>query len=395
MVPENFKSIIHDFTVDLLTTFPEYSEQLTKWTTASPEEIEVLYKYCLAVYPERFFDIVYQNGDIFVPDDKDKENVVNTEFLPDVDFKLLFNCEGVSEKTKQVMWKYLQLLLFNVIGSIDDKSKFGDTASMFDGIDENTLHEKLQETMEGLGDFFKDMASEAGTEDKREFTFDAKDGIPSTDDMHEHLKGIFDGKIGKLAKELAEEISGDFTDIMGDMEETTGTTQDVLKKLMKNPKKMMGLVKKVSEKLTTKMDSGEISKDEIMKEATDIMAKMREMGGGGEKLNDMLKKFAGGMGLGKDVKIDMNAMDRMTQKDATKERLRAKMEQNKQKREQGNFVVEQSAKPNAFVYRVPGEETQQRSSIQQKLADDKLIAELEGTSANKKKADKGKKKKTK
>jgi hypothetical protein len=331
---------------------------------------------------------VYQNGDIFAPDGKD-----NTEFLPDVDFKLLFNCDGVSEKTKQVMWKYLQLLLFNVIGSVDDKSKFGDTASMFDGIDENTLHEKLKETMEGLGDFFKDMAGSSETgEDKREFTFDPKEGIPSTDDMHEHLKGIFDGKIGKLAKELAEEISGDFTDIMGDMEETTGTTQDVLKKLMKNPKKMMGLVKKVSEKLTTKMDSGEISKDEIMKEATDIMAKMREMGGGGEKLNDMLKKFAGGMGLGKDMKIDTNAMDRMTKKDATKERMRAKMEQNKQKREKENFVVEQSTNPNAFVYRVPGEEAQQRSSIQQKLADDKLIAELEGTSANKKKGSKGKKK---
>jgi hypothetical protein len=391
MVPENFKSIIHDFTVDLTTTFPEFSHVLTKWTTASPEEIEVLYKYCLAVYPERFFDIVYQNGDIFAPDSKD-----NTEFLPDVDFKLLFNCDGVSEKTKQVMWKYLQLLLFNVIGSVDDKSKFGDTASMFDGIDENTLHEKLKETMEGLGDFFKDMAGSSETgEDKREFTFDPKEGIPSTDDMHEHLKGIFDGKIGKLAKELAEEISGDFTDIMGDMEETTGTTQDVLKKLMKNPKKMMGLVKKVSEKLTTKMDSGEISKDEIMKEATDIMAKMREMGGGGDKLNDMLKKFAGGMGLGKDMKIDTNAMDRMTKKDATKERMRAKMEQNKQKREQGNFVVEQSTNPNAFVYRVPGEEAQQRSSIQQKLADDKLIAELEGTIKNKKKVDKGKKKKDK
>jgi hypothetical protein len=195
------------------------------------------------------------------------------------------------------------------------------------------------------------------------------------DEMHEHLKGIFDGKIGKLAKELAEEVSGDFTDIMGDMGETTGTTQDVLKRLMKNPKKMMGLVKKVGDKLTQKMDSGEISKDEIMKEATDIMAKMREMGGGSDKLNEMLKKFAGG--LGKDMKVDVNAMDRMTQKNATKERMRAKMEERK-KGKDNNYVVEPSAQPNTFVYRVPGEEVQQRSSIQQKIEDDKLIAELGG-----------------
>ena len=387
--PENFKSIVHDFTADLLNTFPEFAPALTKWDNPSPEDIDTLYKHCLTVYPERFFDIIYQNADIFSPT---CEIHANTMFLPELDFKLLFNCEGVSDKTKQVIWKYLQLILFNVVGSVDDKSKFGDTASMFDGIDENMLHEKLQETILGLGDFFKDMGAGKetkagnggeggdggdGGEEKREFTFDPKDGIPNMDDMHEHLKGIFDGKIGKLAKELAEEVSGDFTDIMGDMGETAGTTQDVLKRLMKNPKKMMGLVKKVGDKLTQKMDSGEISKDEIMKEATDIMAKMREMGGGNDKLNEMLKKFAGG--LGKDMKVDTNAMDRMTQKNATKERMRTKMEDRKKEKERDkNFVVEPSVQPNTYVYRVPGEEVQQRSSIQQKIDDDKLIAELGG-----------------
>ena len=388
--PENFKSIVHDFTADLLNTFPEFASVLTKWDNPTPEEIDVLYKHCLTVYPERFFDIIYQNVDIF---SSTSEVQANTMFLPGIDFKVLFNCEGVSDKTRQVIWKYLQLLLFNVVGSIEDKSKFGDTASMFEGIDENMLHEKLQETILGLGDFFKDMGAGKDTgsgeggkggeggeggkgerEEKHEFTFDPTEGIPNMDDMHEHLKGIFDGKIGKLAKELAEEVSADFTDIIGDMRETAGTTQDVMKMLMKNPKKMMGLVKKVGDKLTQKMDSGEISKDEIMKEATDIMAKMREMGGGSDKLNEMLKKFAGG--LGKDMKVDVNAMDRMTQKNATKERMRTKMEDRKKEKEKENrerdknFVVEPSAQPNTFVYRVPGEEVQQRSSIQQKMDDD-------------------------
>lgn len=392
--PENFQSIVHDFTSDLLTTFPEFSHLLVKWTTATAEDIDGLYKYCLTVYPERFFDILYQNVDIFT------DVSLNTTFLPELDFKLLFHCEGVSDKTKQVIWKYLQLLLFNIIGSVDNKSSFGDTASIFDGIDENTLQEKLQETMEGLGDFFKDIgnkqeenSADGGEKEKREFSFDPKDSMPNLDDMHEHLKGVFDGKIGKLAKELAEEISDDFTDLVEDTGDTNGTTQDVLKKLMKNPKKMMGLVKKVSDKLTQKMGSGEISKEEIMKEATDIMAKMREMGGGGEKLNDMLKKFAGGM-MGKDTKIDMNAMNRMTTMDATKERLRAKMEKNKQKKGSADFIVEPTSKPNNFVYRVPGEEPQQRSTMQQKLDDDKLIAELGGDvivkTNKKKKSGKGK-----
>jgi hypothetical protein len=381
---DNFKTIIHDFTIDLTTTFPEFSHFWSKWTDATTEEYQTLFAYCLTVFPERFFDIMYQNAEIFV-----LSSEVNTMFLPDVNFKILFNCEGVSDNTKKTIWKYLQLMLFNTIGSIDDKSKFGDAASIFDGIDENTLQDKLKETMEGLGDFFKDMGKTAETApddgNRQEFTFDPKDGIPNMEDIHEHLKGVFDGKIGKLAKELAEEISGDFNDLVG---ETTGSTQDVLKNLMKNPKKMMGLVKKVGDRLTEKMDSGEISKDEIMKEAGDIMAKMKEMGGGADKLNDLFKQFAG-----KNMRVDTNAMDRMTKKEAIKERMRKKMEANKN----AHCVFEKvSAETENYVYRVPGAETQARSSAQQKLDDDKLIAEFEKPSKDKdKNKDKSAKKKDK
>ena len=381
---DNFKTIIHDFTIDLTTTFPEFSHFWSKWTDATTEEYQTLFAYCLTVFPERFFDIMYQNAEIFL-----LSSEVNTMFLPDVNFKILFNCEGVSDNTKKTIWKYLQLMLFNTIGSIDDKSKFGDAASIFDGIDENTLQDKLKETMEGLGDFFKDMGKTAETApddgNRQEFTFDPKDGIPNMEDIHEHLKGVFDGKIGKLAKELAEEISGDFNDLVG---ETTGSTQDVLKNLMKNPKKMMGLVKKVGDRLTEKMDSGEISKDEIMKEAGDIMAKMKEMGGGADKLNDLFKQFAG-----KNMRVDTNAMDRMTKKEAIKERMRKKMEANKN----AHCVFEKvSAETENYVYRVPGAETQARSSAQQKLDDDKLIAEFEKPSTDKiKNKDKSKESKKK
>ena len=341
------KPIIVDLVNDLNTTFPEYTDLWSKWLTAEPADFDVLFQYCLAVYPERFFDILYQNTDIF-----DKTSTMNVEFLPDVDFKILFNCDGVTESTKKTIWKYLQLILFNVVGSIDDKSKFGDAASMFDGIDEKVLQEKLKETMEGIGELFKD---------SEEFTFDKTEGMPKVDDIHEHLKGIFDGKIGKLAKELAEEISGDFADMVGDGDQ--GTTQDVIKQMMKNPKKMMDLVKTVSDKLTSKIDSGEITKDEIMKEAGSIMAKMKEMGGG-DKLNEMLKKFAGNMG--KNMKVDMNAFDRMTKQEANKERIRKKLDARKA------VVVQKSA--NEFVYSIPGEEGQQRSTP---LNDAQLIAEFE------------------
>ena len=61
-------------------------------------EKKQLSDYCLQIYPERFFDIIYQNDDIFKP-----ENNVNTYFLPSLDFKIIFNDPTVSENTKKTI----------------------------------------------------------------------------------------------------------------------------------------------------------------------------------------------------------------------------------------------------------------------------------------------------
>ena len=387
-IPENFKSIIVDFTNDLSITFPEYSNVWDTWKTGNEAMYKELFEHCLTSFPERFFDILYQNVEIFEP-----TNETNTVFLPNIDFKLLYNCQGVSENTKKTIWKYLQLLLFTVVGSVKDKSIFGDTANMFDGIDENDLQEKLKDTMEGITNFFENMGVDLdetaenkettgdSEEQKHEFKFDPKEGMPNIEELHEHLRGLFDGKIGTLAKELAEEISGEFSNILGedfaaDGENAAHTTQDVLKKMMKNPKKMMDLVKTVGDKLKNKMDSGEISKDEIMKEATDILAKMKQMGGGSE-LNEMLKKFAGGMGgMGKNMRINTSALNQMTKKEEMKQRMRNKIEAKRQQMQMSanaaNVVIDQGSAPNNYVFRMPGEEQQQRSSVP--LTDEELVA---------------------
>mgnify|MGYP007000456491 len=64
----------------------------------------------------------------------------------------------------------------------------------------------------------------------------------------------------------------------------------IIQKLMKNPAKIMDLMKKVSSKLESKMASGEISKDEMMREAQTLLSQMKEMGGE-QGLNDMLKQM--------------------------------------------------------------------------------------------------------
>ena len=391
-IPTNFKSTISDFISDLSTTFPEHMHLWDKWSTMDDEIYQELFDYCLLVYPERFFDILYQN-DIFEDDSN-----VNTLFLPEVEFKILFKSEGVTEQTKQTIWKYLQLILFSVVGNVKDKNIFGDTANMFEGIGEEELEGKMKETMENIGDFFKNMGldekadeSAGETTEKEEFKFDKMEGMPDLGNLQEHLKGLFDGKIGKLAKELAEELSKDLPSMLEMDENENTTTQDVLKNMMKNPKKMMNMIKTVGDKIQTKMDDGEISKDELMSEASGIMSKMKEMGGTSE-FNKILKKFAGGMGMGKGAKVNTAALNRMSKMESTRDRLLRKMNANK-----SNVNLTKGEGDN-FVFSISEEEKQERSTAQAK-SDADLIAAFENdkplvqpkTKSNKKKKAKSKK----
>ena len=56
------------------------------------------------------------SSEIFKEDDE-----TNVYFLPQVSFRFLFNCEGITETTKKAIWKYLQLMLFAVIKNVTTK----------------------------------------------------------------------------------------------------------------------------------------------------------------------------------------------------------------------------------------------------------------------------------
>ena len=384
-IPENFNQTILDFIVDIETTFPEHTHILEKWKNMTSDVQQTLYEYISQVYPERFFDILYQNTEIFQNDE------INTKFLPELDFKVLYNDETVSDNTRQVLWKYLQLILFLVVGNIKDKSMFGESANIFDGIEEDELGNKLKETMDDLGGFFKNMGlnMDQTQEEEKQSTpeCDASSGLPNIENLQDHLKSLFDGKIGKLAKDLAEEISTDFSSVLGDFgeidENNPPSTNDILKKLMKNPKKIMDLVKTVGSKIKSKMDDGEINKEDLMGEASEILSKMKEMGGTDE-MNEILKKFAGTMG--KNMKIDKNALNRMSKTEAMKERMRQKLEK---KQQEYNITEEEGKKKFSLV----DEDKQERSTKTQAQIDEELIASFVEPPVVNKKSKKSKKKK--
>ncbi len=334
VIPEEFKKVVKDFVRDIRATFPEYETFVQKWwkdrdyfaSMENEEEREALiekteknnlkflFKFCLKRYPPRFFDILYQNADIF-----SEESEVETEFLPYIHFKNLWQCE-ISDKTRETIWKYLQLILFSVVGSLENKEAFGDTSKLFEAINEDEFKSKLEETLNGMQDIFKDRPSGEGVPLQENFQ-----GMPNADDIHGHISEMMNGKLGELAKEIAEETAADLN---MDMEGATNV-QDVFQKLFKNPGKLMSLVKNVGSKLESKMKSGDIKESELIAEASEIINRMKNMPGMGN-MQEMLSK----MGLGslpKGAKLDLNAMEeklKQTMKTAKmKERMRQKVDE--------------------------------------------------------------------
>jgi len=328
--PDEFYKIINDFTSDIVTTFPEYSGIIARWWNrptdnseqARQKETLFVFRHCVKMYPERFFDILYKNTDIFV-----EGSEISTEFLPGIVFKQLWNLD-ISDNTKETIWKYLQLILFSVIGCVHNKTDLGDTAKLFEAIDEEELKKKLHETLEGMQNLF-DTGETQGTNASPNINME---NMPNAEDIHEHINSMMGGKLGKLAMELAEETA---TDLNLDMN-NTGDAKDVFEKLFKNPGKMMSMVKNIGSKIDDKIKSGEIKESELMQEGMELLEKMKTMPG----MGDMSKIFSqmGIPGLGKGSKLNTGAMEanlnRNMKAAKMKERIRAKAQANAKAKEQ-------------------------------------------------------------
>ena len=433
VVPEEFKKVLTDFINDFTTTFPEYSDKLkdnfvvvsvkndgnvVAEEVLDESRVKFLYEYSKKVYPMRFFDILYKNADIFSKDTKDTKDTkeyVDVHFLPEIDFREVWNTPDISKNTRDTIWKYLQLILFSIITNISDRDSFGDTAKLFEAINEDELKNKLEETIKNMQDIFMGGAGSESKEgagagagagagefpnfgdgiDMKDFekfaeqfkNFSAEgmpgmegidmskfpgfnfnnmgagagaggnDGdtsaeskktpeMPNPEAIHEHISKLLNGKIGSIAKEIAEETANDF-DLGIDMENTENINMgSVFQKLFKNPGKLMNMVKNVGKKLDDKFKTGDLKESELMQEASDLLSNMKNMPGMGD-LSSMLSKLGmsglGGLGGlaglgGKGGKVNMGALQSHLQQNMKnakmKERMQSKLQQKQQQQQQ-------------------------------------------------------------
>ena len=357
----DYHKIFSEFISDILNTFPEYTQIVSRWWSSEADEetkvkeTENLINHCKRVFPERFFDILYKNDKMF-----SLENNINTEFLPGILFKHLWNLD-VSENTKEIIWKYLQLILFSVIGDVHNDGDFKDTAKLFEYIDENELKEKLEETFSNMNGVFGNAFNASGTDGDAN-KMDTSFNMPNVEEINEHINSMLGGKLGKLAMELAEETANELSEDLDENMSDETDSKKVFEKLFKNPTKMMNIIKNIGSKLDEKIKSGEINESELMTEGAELLQKLKNTAGMGD-IQKMFSQF-NIPGLNKGSKVNVNAMESQLNKNIKhakmKERIKSKLEAKHAKQELEKLLQTQ-------------QQTQTQENQSNPLSDEELV----------------------
>jgi len=329
---KKFNKIFTDFIDDINLVFPEYeifNKKIYNDFKSTSDDIKEkalneLYDYCKKKFPKHFFDILYKNEKIFETEEY---------FIPEISFKSIWEIE-TSEDTKTKIWQYLQLILMCITENMEDTNDFGDATQLFDLLDDNEFKEKLAETFEELTNRFDQDISGIDLDKEMEDISFNENYIKDTFDpekIHEHLSKLLEGKIGCLAKEIA----GDTLNDLG-IDASNGNTQEIFQTLIKDPSKLMLLMKKIGDKIENKIKKGEINKDELMSEASELFKNMKDMPGFEDMFNKMAKSHMGRKG-GKVP--SMNSMESMLEKNMKASKQRKKMLERLQEKQQREMSI--------------------------------------------------------
>lgn len=283
--------LVRNFVTDLLPTFPELADALTP----IPELTEEQFITATAPhYAHSFFYLLQKNDAVFA------EATKPLGFLPGVDFRQVWKiAEELSEGTREAIWRHLQLVMFNLIPKISDKSQFGDSASLFEAITPEQLQEQLETAFADL---------EPGEETTPE------EAEAAANQFTEHISGLMGGNLGRLATEIAEEVGSE-------LGLTRNATQKEVMQLLRDPMRMIKLVKKIGNKLQEKIASGEVKESELLEEAAEVVGKLKEVPGA-ERLRQM---FGGGASSKASQAATKAALNQRIGKAKTRERLQAKL----------------------------------------------------------------------
>ncbi len=310
---ENSNKLFKSFIDDICEVFPEYKKRLMKYyqsTFENDNNEDPKLKDFLDNINEISEKIV--NKDITVFED-------DPIILQNVSFKLLWNSEGISDQTKNSIWKYLQTFCAINIQNESEKGKIKDVIKSIESNekvkDKETLKnmKKLQKLNEqfDIQEIEKVIEQNPDTVDK---------GMNEMDKMFENTS------IGQIAKEITEDL---------DIEKIVnggGGIQDLF-----SGGNMANIMQSISSKMADK--KGEMDTDNLMKEASTICNSMQGnplfssllgmqgsvmesmMGGGNNSQPSMPSQ------LNKEQVRNINVTDKSHDPNKTKARLQKKLKE--------------------------------------------------------------------
>ena len=304
-IEKGFAEIIIEFLDQLNVTFPEYSETILKLKNQVNEASDIheteVYKHCKKVYPIHFYEILYKKADLF------KNNVF---LLPEINFADIWSC-NISDTTRNSIWNFLNYISFYIIKTIGNGDIFKETLNAISDIDNDDIKNQINSIVSTLEDTFGNLGNmdggEGGVADEGGSTGEGcstnEDETTGTgndlgNDIFSKLSGLMDGKIGKIAKDIAEETSSSFMKDFEDLniDETTEVPQalnQIFSKLKSNPSTIMNMMQSLGTKLNTKIKEENLTKEDLIGETGDLMKNLEGL----NDFSDIFKNMPGMAGM--------------------------------------------------------------------------------------------------
>lgn len=266
-----FDATYAQFVDDLKGTFPEFSSALTH-AASLPDRKERF----VEIWKSHTSDVAACNAAMF--------DGAGIELIPGFVMKRgLWN--ELSESTHGVIWKYLSSLLLLAAASSTKEEACGLWDLSGFNADMETMMKMLSQAGSegeaspgGLGESMKDIFSKLGSMASMFGGIKAEDlsGAASKFKIPERL---FKGHIARIAEELVKEFKPEDFGISPDMLESDDPARvfNYLQEVFtKKPELMMSAAQKIAKKIQVKFQRGEIKRDEIIREAEELMKEFSE-----------------------------------------------------------------------------------------------------------------------
>lgn len=318
-----FDSTYAQFVDDLKGTFPEFSDALTHAATLPERKTRFV-----DVWKTHTSDVAACNAAVF--------DGAGIEIIPGfVMTRKLWN--ELSESTHAVIWKYISslLLLAAASSSKDDDGGLWDLSG-FNADMENMMKmlngEAGDESAGGLGESMKDIFSKLSSMASMFGGLGGAAGLKAEDlsgaaSKFKIPERLFKGHIARIAEELVKEFKPEDFGISPEMLESDDPARvfNYLQEVFtKKPELMMSAAQKIAKKIQAKFQRGEIKRDDIIREAEELMKEFSENTAFSElfgSLGEMLKgseKESGNEGSARRREVQERLRRKAAEKEAKK-----------------------------------------------------------------------------